>query len=330
MPRLKEVRRSRINPTVAAASRISELQMKELEVAISELDITENELNEIEAKDRGRDRLQLEGKPLKSKLSLHLWSLLFSLPVWGIIAIGILAYLKTERFPTSLLSTAWIAIPYLLQVCFSDAMKYLWNMFRVEDVVTHINRVRGAPVYWHLNCKCYHTEWRTRWVTKHHTTYDHNGRPQHSTTTELEHYLETIVTHTGRHTLSIADCKDISQDLTDSIYRYKIVCVDFSYEIELSDDQSREIYSLQRKEFIEKNRWRDKEFDYWEDACMDGYKKRVLSVVDIKSKPPQLSVGAFLITTLIGGAWIYQLWFSSITTKGNYHYHRQVKLAEND
>lgn len=330
MLRTKEKRKSRISPKVAAATKVAELQMKDFDVSISELDITESELNYSETKERGFDRLQLEGNPLKKKLSIHLWSLLFSLPVWGIIAIGIYGFNRTERFPESLLSVTWIAVPYLLQAIFSDAMKYLWNMFRVEDVVTHVNRVRTAPVYWHLNCKCYHTEWKTRWVTKHHTTYDHNGHPQDSTTYELEHYLDTVVTHTGKRTLNISACNDLSQELLDSIYRHKIMCVDFTYEIELSDVQSREAYSSQRKEFMEQNRWRDNEFDYWEDACIVGYKKRVLSVVDLKNRPPQLSVIAFLIAAILGGAWIYQLWFSSITTKGNYHYHKRVKLAEND
>lgn len=88
MPSVKEEKRPRTEPSLnhLEIDFPEILDQKARRIPIDEGELTETEISNFDIPDRGRNRLQLEGKPLSKKRSIHVWCLLFSLPVWGLIA----------------------------------------------------------------------------------------------------------------------------------------------------------------------------------------------------------------------------------------------------
>lgn len=222
----------------------------------------------------------------------------FGDPIWFWVVFGIVSFL------------------FVVDVCRSNTFQYLRNINTTESVLSYVDRMhRTKPeVLWHI--QCYHYETRTRRV---HRT-DSNG--QSYTTTET--YQERVNTHSASGALSYVRWEDISVPLNrDEIVTYRMTKV--SMKKEWAGDAG---CKAQRDDFIAANN-RDVYYDFSERLVIDGFRSRLLALVDIEKKPCFAhSCWYLLCHASVVFALPYRMWMSSTTGKVRNTISKQIWTTE--
>jgi hypothetical protein len=224
-------------------------------------------------------------------------------------------------------------ILYGIDLFASPALRYLANLSSAEDVVMHIKKRRDTPPSLGFTCECSHTETRKRYVTEYYTEYEwrYDGTanasrsvPVSKTRQREETYQEQVVTYRGSCAFVYSRWVDVSAALTDEIYNYEAVRIDLSFGVGYGDRRTAEAYAAARSRFIEQNRNRDTSFRYWEHCTLDGFRPKLLSIVDLSKRSPLMSVWAYLLLGAFGLSWPYRLWFNRQTVGGSYRLEKRV------
>ena len=233
----------------------------------------------------------------------------------------------------SLAITIFATLAYLLNAFRSSALRYLWHLNLVEDVVTYIGRLQATPPQLGFSCECYHMETRTRYVTEHYTEYQHEydssskcsrSVPVTKTRQKLETYQARVVTFSETERFKFARWEDISEQLTDIIYQYQATRIDFSFAVDAGDGTTQKRYNTVKQNFITKNQKRDSNFDFNEYCRIDGFHPKMLSIVDLKKKSPLLHWSCYVALTLCGLSWPYRIWFDRKTVYGVFMFRKSV------
>jgi hypothetical protein len=218
-------------------------------------------------------------------------------------------------------------IAYMVEAfTFSKTWKYLKNMSAVEDLVTHIERVRQTPPTITLHGECYHMETRTR--TLYDTTYHSDGTS--STTTRTETYQERVVSHTDSQTLVYYQCHDDSGGLTPELMRYSATRIDLSQTWLPADDFTRQYYIAWTAAFKQRNEKRDRDYFQWETITCPGFNENMLAFIDLRRRPWGLSrLSYVLVTVLLQASYLYRLWFDRVTVKAHFSFKRRITVLPN-
>jgi hypothetical protein len=216
---------------------------------------------------------------------------------------------------------------YLIAALSADTLAYLWNLDHVESILTYAARIRTSDPTFEFSCRCYHFEQRVRYVTKteQHTTYV-DGKSV-TVTVEMkvpEVYQVEVTTHTEARNFVYSRCQDASSELNETIHNYLAVRVDCEQEIYYGDGATRASYDTAKANFIASNKWRDTHFDFGERSYIPGFKKRLLSIVDLSQKSPLMHWFVYVLATLLLLSWPYRLWFDSRTMKGHLEFKKYI------
>jgi hypothetical protein len=206
---------------------------------------------------------------------------------------------------------------------FSKTWKYLKNMSAVEDLVTHIERVRQTPPTIVLHGECYHMETRTR--TVYDTTYHSDGTS--STTSRIETYQERVVSHTDSETLVYHRCHDDSGGLTPELMRYSATRIDLSQTWQPADEYTRQYYAAWSDAFRQRNEKRDRDYAQWETITCPGFHENMLAFIDHRRRPWGLSrLSYVLVTVLLQASYLYRIWFDRVTVKAHFSFKRRITV----
>lgn len=226
-------------------------------------------------------------------------------------------------------------VVYLIHAFATPTFHYLWNLNVVEDVVSHIRRRLQTPPELGFNCECFHIETRVRYVTEYYTDWDtrynaSSGRPERVSVTKSrqkrETYQEKVVTFTGHEVFSYARWEDVTTPLTQDIYRFQAIRVQFLCEVGFGDLVTAGRHGDQKRRFIQSHQYRDQQFNFSEYRIFSGFKPKMLSVVDMKNKSFLLHWLSFTLLTLLGLSWPYRLWFDRTTIQGSFTFRKNVFL----
>lgn len=191
---------------------------------------------------------------------------------------------------------------YLLNCCFSDTAKYLFNEMKPHDVGSFLNEIMKANTSIVFNIECYHMETRHRTVTER----DSNG----NTHTRTETYQEKVVTYRGSQPFVYKSCTDVTGQLAMEVKR--ITRLHILKEYKFANAESERRFNDQKNNFYNNNR-RDVHNDLSISFSIDGFRERLL-VLPVGLTPPCcFSDFWYIIWSVLGLSWFYRMWFDRVT-----------------
>lgn len=273
----------------------------------------------------------------------YVWGFLLTIILWFslIVIIGeILAKaLEGSLHEYALLSSdififiavgAYIAL--LVESFMSPVFTYLRHLYRVEDVIEYIRRVRASPpeIYW--SCESYHYETRTRWVTEYYTEYETRYNwatkstemiPVQKSRQKQETYIEKVVTHRESQDFNYEMFEDISGEITDAIFKFEAIKIQFTKCYKFGNKEIRNRYKSEKSQMVTRNKPRDTHFSFYEELHIADFKEKMLSIVDLDKVSWFMKWPLYILTTLLGCSWLHRFWFEKKTVYGKYMF---VKL----
>ncbi|KAL0488930.1 hypothetical protein AKO1_009098 [Acrasis kona] len=264
--------------------------------------------------------------------SPHMLSLLFNLfllaSIIFIIVAGILYGTNPSRNNKTVLIVAGCVLPvafiaYIIEAFCSSTYSYLANLLEVEDIVTHINRIRDTAPVLRFHCECYHYE--TRLVTVSYTETDSNGvtRTRHRTETREE----KVVTYTESERFEFRAHNDTSGVVSNELLTFNAIRIDFTKQWNAGDQMTADTYSSRYMNFKLRNQFRDTHFNAWETFDVPGFESKMLAIVDINKKNKMLSAGWYtFFTLLLLNSWAYRIWMDSVSVKAKYHFNKTIYI----
>ncbi|KAL0484506.1 3 TM domain-containing transmembrane protein [Acrasis kona] len=296
--------------------------------------------SDLQQKKENKDEVQIQIQPSMFhteerywgcfKLSPHARALFFNtlvlLSLALIIAAGTLFGILGTDWSKYFLIGAGVAVPityivYIIEIMCSSTVSYLRNLLLVEDIVTHINRIRDTAPSIGFHCECYHYETRTRLVSYTHT--DSNGR------THLRHRTETyqvkVVSHAESERFHYKKHNDKSGIVTNDLLKYNATRIDFTKQWSPGDAKTLRAYQDQLNNFRRRNERRDTHFNMGETFDIPGYSEKMLAIVDLNKKSYFLTVGWCLFFSLVLlQSWTYRVWMDRVSVKAKYHFNKNV------
>jgi hypothetical protein len=121
-------------------------------------------------------------------------------------------------------------------------------------------------------------------------------------------------------------CVNISGMLTTRIVEFNFVRadLDFTYNWEAGNPETKNRYDTQRSNFMDRNRNRDTYFDYWDIETIDGFKEHVMCVVDLEKKTPGIHLCVYLLFGVLFLSVIYRYWLDRVSVFARYHFTKQI------
>ena len=220
---------------------------------------------------------------------------LFQVSCWGLLIGGI--------FSTTLFITfAIIYIIYIILEFCSKTSRYLCNKSTSQGMYDKMGYYFRTPPIIRFYGECYHYE------TRYHTRTDSQGNIEYYTT-EVK-----VVTYTESYDLPYYSERDVSglfylnceEPYVSEKYYIKLELLE---EINFADAISYSDYEREKKDFWNRNRFRDVYFDFSENRFIPGMKH--LNLVKLVEKEPCMAnYFFFFISTILTIAEIYRIYFN--------------------
>lgn len=231
--------------------------------------------------------------------------------------------------------TAILLLTYWIYAGQHPALRYLLNLNPIEDVVAYVKRIEAAAPTISFHGECYHYETRTRWVTETYTDYEtrhdfSSGRletvPVTRTRQKLETYQERITTHTATEEFKFSAWRDQTRKLSGAIYHYQATRVAFALAVTPGDSETAAAFEAARTAFQDAHKDCDVHFDFSENIRVEGFKPRMLSIVDLSNKSPAMNSATYILFAAIGLGWPYLLWFNHRTVQGTFTFTKTFSI----
>jgi hypothetical protein len=273
--------------------------------------------------------LQQSNLPQRLKRSFIIHGLIFNFAVW--LTFGYYLAVGEEAF--SLLKIVYLI--YFIEALFAPTFNYLWNLNKVEDIVSYIDRLKTYPPEIGFHCECYHYETKTRWVTEYYTEYEQvydsssqrsESRPVQKSRQVQETYEEKIVTYRETENFTFSQFEDISGDVSDDIYEFQATKVDFSKYWQAGDEATNNTYQLNKSNFKSRNQNRDRYFDFSEYFNIQNFKAKALSIVDLEKKSICMHWIVYILCSIFTFSWFYRKWLEGETVKGNFEFRKVIYI----
>jgi hypothetical protein len=216
--------------------------------------------------------------------------------------------------PLIFLVIAWL-VNLFLSLCGGN-MSYLSNQHTDLSLSEMISRVRQAAPEIGFNCRCWHTETRTR------TVRDSKGN------TRRETYTETVTTYRESQGFNFSGWDDISGNLLASdVTFYPLTKVKCDKRFVFTDEKTRLSYDAIGADLYNRNRFRDVHCDVTPYFKIAGFKSRLLCVDKPSEKPVCLSPSGYALTTVLCLNWLFDRWFQNTTVKGYFTVVKRITLV---
>lgn len=273
--------------------------------------------------------LQENNLPQKRRRSFIIHSFLLNVTVW----LTFFYYLSVGEEAQPLLIIMYLI--YLGEALFAPTLRYLWNLNKVEDIISYIDRLKSYAPEIGFYCECYHMETRTRWVTEYYTEYEqvydytsnrYESQPVQKSRQVLETYEEKVVTYTETEYFKFSRFKDTSGDVSKDIYKFHATKVDFSKQWQAGDSATAEAYQSQKNNFQVRNRNRDRYFHFNEFFHIKNFKTKALSIVDLKKKSGLMHWMIYILSSVVILSWIYRNWLERETVKGHFEFRKVIYI----
>lgn len=212
-------------------------------------------------------------------------------------------------------------IIYIIVMLFSSTFSYLRHKKTGNRMYSKMGELfKTAPVI-SFHCSCYHYE------TRHRRVRDSQGRYR------TETRRERVTTYSTTERLTYYSTRDVSGlfklDIERGLVEKKSYiklnlkkCIDFADAISYSD------YLNYKKDFWQRNRWRDVHMDFSENRDIPGFNQYEL--VTLKSdEPPLVGSGYFVLFTLLTFAQFYKLYIDSFCIHQSYKIRKLVSTRYN-
>ena len=229
---------------------------------------------------------------------------IFQLLTWGCLATSLYFFLNQKKWAICIAVGVCYLVYIILEFC-SPTAKYLCNKSSDQGTFEKMGRFfQACPVisFW---CECYHYETTITYTT------DSKGN-----TTKRESSPRKVVTHTDSYTFSYYSAKDVSGlfhlncEKADIMKKHYIK-LELVEEINFADTISRLDYETEKFSFMNRNRYRDTNFDFKEKSYIPGLKHHNLVKLDSKCNF-MVNFFWFFLFTLLSVAEFYKIFLESI------------------
>jgi len=211
------------------------------------------------------------------------------------------------------LTGAGVLIYWLESFCCSASCKYLSSVKDPEGLQGHINTIKSKSPRIQFTVECYHYETHTT------TTTDANG----NTTTTT--HTERVVTYRETQPFRFTTWDDISGELIGVGAKYRVTKVRFSKKYVFADEHTRKCWEAAYADIQSRNRHRDTHMDAWHGFSINGYRGRMLAMVDPDDPPVCLEMVWYVLSSLVLLGYCFRSWFHNISTKQRFKYIKRVK-----
>jgi len=211
------------------------------------------------------------------------------------------------------LTGAGILIYWIESFCCSASCKYLNDVVDPEGIQVHINTIKTKSPSIHFTIECYHYETYTT------TTTDANGNVTTQTRTER------VVTYRETQPFRYSEWDDISGELIGVGAKYRVTKVRFSKKYVFADEHTRNCWEAAYNDIQSRNRHRDVHMDAWHGFSINGYRGRMLAMVNPDEPPMCLKLVWYVLSSLVLFGYCFRSWFHSISTKQRFKYIKRVK-----
>ncbi|KAK2946053.1 hypothetical protein BLNAU_19012 [Blattamonas nauphoetae] len=244
-------------------------------------------------------------------------SLIFMVFFWAglaMLAVGIILRVTALLIAGAAVS-GFFYLANIIESCCGRHFKYLTHLNDSDSFIDIVYGMRNsAPRIW-WTCECYHYETRVRYVNETYT--DSNG--QQRTRQRRETYEEKVVTSSGIQDLHMKRWEDVSGNLTEAVYLFNAIRVDFTKEYHYADSKSQRHAMEQKELFLLQYRFRDSHFDWWEHFEIPGFRTNMMCMVDPKKKPKAMNAGLYVLCILLTVPFIYRRWIDKKSVSAKFH-----------
>lgn len=204
---------------------------------------------------------------------------------------------------------------------FNPASRGLRSLGDTGSIVGYIQRVKSWRPLPKIQAKCWHWETRTRSVT------DREGR------TRTETSQEKVYTQTFTETLRVPEWTDTSGEVVQGLHYFPLLQIHFACTWEVGDEQTRQEHDRQRQAVAARAQAADREHDWSEFLLLgdDNGAEHELPHTDMIGAtgdrlPAWLGWNQYVVATLCGLSWLYRLWLSHNSIKGDFNFNKLVRF----
>ena len=274
----------------------------------------EEEVDQVLARRRQRDREQLKTVKLFRVISLYYYVSFWLWMIYLIIGfgakIGLYGYLFGALAGVAVVAVIILPVVFILESWRSSELKYIRKLSPLSSATQSIESMRNTQPCVAMNAECYHYELRTRTVSY----VDANGNAQ----TRLETYQEKVVTAFIIEQYHFTHWFDSSQTTLTDVCKTGITKIKLELNVHFGDQATAVDFQEKFGRFRAENRGRDTYVNCFVSATVVGFEKRLAAYADSGDKPGWISSVWFWLATIFCLGWPYRIMFNRNTGKTEY------------
>lgn len=243
-----------------------------------------------------------QGEQKEHNRTYNFFCWLFLLGVWGIVIAGIVLYfVKSYTSNTIYVALGIVYFIYLILEFCSPTSRYLLHKRKDQHMYEKMGKLFKTPPEIQFHCECYH------YRTVHYTTRTKYGVQHHTR-------QEKVVTHRETFDLPYYSERDVSGLFylnCDAAYVQSkhYIKLKLKEEINFADEVSYMDYENEKEKFWERNRFRDRYFNFWETREIPGLTHHNL-VKLTENEPVFVNYFFFFICVILTFCEVYKSWIN--------------------